>query len=101
MAAENNDTLKMTEARATPKPEVAREGIFVRLWHGIVHFLREVQVELKKTSWPTQNELTKFTIVVMVTIVVVAVYLFVSDLIVYHITGRLFGLETSGSGFGF
>ncbi|MHB9026475.1 MAG: preprotein translocase subunit SecE [Armatimonadota bacterium] len=54
-------------------------NFFAHLWRSIGHFLQEVMVELKKTDWPTRNELTKFTIVVMVTIIVVAIYLFFSD----------------------
>ena len=85
MAANNDDAVQNPAPEAPQMPAVAGP-------HPIVRFLREVQAELKKTNWPTRDELTKFTVVVMITIVVVAVYLYVSDLIVAHITGPLFGI---------
>ncbi len=42
-------------------------------------FLREVETELKKTHWPTRDELTKSTVVVLATIILVALYLYVCD----------------------
>ena len=95
MAANKDDAMNMTATTASipSKPAIQREGLFPRLWHRLTHFLREVQVELKKTSWPTRNELTKFTIVVIVTIVVVSIYLFIVDLVFGQIAGQLFHLQ--------
>ena len=45
----------------------------------IKRFLREVETELKKTHWPTRDELTKSTVVVLATIVLVALFLFACD----------------------
>lgn len=65
---------------AVPTIQAAGEpNFFTRTWRYLGHFLQEVMVELKKTDWPTRNELTKFTVVVMATIVIVAIYLFISD----------------------
>jgi len=86
MAANKSDAVHTAPATtANPK-----EGSGTTMWQGISRFLREVQIELKKTNWPTRNDLTKFTIVVMVTIVVVSVYLAISDLIVASVFNRLF-----------
>ena len=93
MAANQHDAVNTTDA--TPAITKPNEGSGNRLWQGIVRFLREVQIELKKTNWPTKNELTKFVIVVMVTIVVVSVYLAVSDAVVYAVFGKLFNLSAS------
>ncbi|MHB9110608.1 MAG: preprotein translocase subunit SecE [Armatimonadota bacterium] len=78
---------------ATPRPPATRENGFARFWHKFTHFLKEVEVELRKTSWPTRNELTKFTIVVMVTIVVVSIYLFVCDRAFWYISKTLFKIS--------
>lgn len=56
----------------------------------LIKFVKESYVEVvRKTSWPTKLELTKFTGVVLGTIVVIAVYLGVLDLLLTKIIGRL------------
>jgi preprotein translocase subunit SecE len=42
-------------------------------------FLEEVKVELKKTSWPTRQELIDATIVVIIAIAILSVYVGVVD----------------------
>jgi len=91
MAVNNDDAVKTTAVEATPKP--AEQGP-----NPVSHFLREVQTELRKTSWPTRNELTKFVIVVMITLVCVSVYLFVCDFIMQQLSVWLFGAPQSTTG---
>lgn len=75
MAIQNDDAAHTSGAQtAVPTPAPSRAS------GGIGRFLREVMVELKKTQWPGQHELTKLTTVVMITILVSAVCLFVMDL---------------------
>lgn len=88
MAVNNDDAVKTTAVEATPKPTVQEPN-------PIMHFLREVQTELKKTSWPTRNELTKFVIVVMVVLISVSAYLFVVDFIMQQLSVWLFGAPSS------
>jgi preprotein translocase subunit SecE len=38
-------------------------------------FLKEVQIEATKVSWPTRNELRDSTIVVIVTVLIVSVFI--------------------------
>ena len=40
----------------------------------ITKFLREVGAEMRKTSWPKGKELTKYTIVVVSTVVVMGLF---------------------------
>jgi preprotein translocase subunit SecE len=42
-------------------------------------FLKEVQVESTKVSWPTRNELRDSTIVVIVTVLIVSVFIGIVD----------------------
>jgi preprotein translocase subunit SecE len=42
-------------------------------------FLVEVWAELKKTSWPGRREVYGTTVVVIVTVIICAVYLFIVD----------------------
>jgi len=46
---------------------------------GFRQFLREVRQELKKVAWPTREETTTFTIVVLVVTSVVTAYTFGLD----------------------
>ncbi len=51
----------------------------------IRNFFQEVQFELKKVSWPTWDELKGSTYVVLTLSVMVAVFLFIVDLILNKI----------------
>lgn len=42
------------------------EFFLIRWIKGIIEFFRGVNVELKKVSWPTKDELIQYTIVVIV-----------------------------------
>ena len=42
-------------------------------------FLKEVQVESTKVSWPTRNELRDSTVVVIVTVLIVSVFIGIVD----------------------
>ena len=44
-------------------------------------FIGEVWSELKKTTWPSRNEVTGTTVVVIVTVFICAAYLGVVDII--------------------
>lgn len=48
---------------------------------GIKRFFRSVMAELKKVHWPSKKELTTYTVVVIVTVLVVAVLIFGWDTI--------------------
>jgi preprotein translocase subunit SecE len=47
----------------------------------VTNFFREVTVELKKVSWPTRNELFGSTLVVIVSIAIMAAFIGVCDFI--------------------
>ncbi len=46
----------------------------------ITDFLKKVVSEMRKVSWPKRKELTKYTVVVISTVIFMAVYFFVVDL---------------------
>ena len=56
-----------------------------RIWkldmNKIVKFVNEVKSELKKVSWSTRRELMNSTIVVIVSVAILAVFIGVCDLI--------------------
>lgn len=45
----------------------------------ITTFLSEVGSEMRKTSWPKGKELTKYTIVVLTTVILAALYFLLID----------------------
>lgn len=54
-------------------------------------FLKEVNAELHKVTWPTKDELTGSTIVVIVVSIVVAVFIGIVDRILTFVVQAIFG----------
>jgi preprotein translocase subunit SecE len=48
-------------------------------------FIRESREELKRVTWPEKEEVSNFTVVVIVTLVVVAVFLALVDMVLGEI----------------
>ena len=46
---------------------------------GVVRFLRDTFDELRKVVWPTPQELYRYTLVVVVTVSVIALFIFAVD----------------------
>ena len=58
-------------------------------------FFREVAAEARKTSWPNREELTQSTMVVIVSISLLALFVGLSDMLL----GKIIGLiTTAGAG---
>ena len=53
-------------------------------------FVKEVQVESTKVSWPTRNELRDSTIVVIVAVVILTVFVYMVDGVLRFGIGLLF-----------
>jgi preprotein translocase subunit SecE len=53
-------------------------------------FVKDVRVEATKVSWPTRNELRDSTIVVIVTVIIVAIFIGTVDQILNRGVGLLF-----------
>jgi preprotein translocase subunit SecE len=58
---------------------------------GIVRYFRETIGELRKVSWPTRNEATRLTIIVLVVITITSLFLGLMD----FLFSRLFALFIS------
>ena len=59
---------------------------YPRRWR---QFLHEVRVEMRQVTWPTQNDVYATTVVVMVTTVFFAVFLYLVDVGVSQAVGRV------------
>lgn len=76
--------------RAQPKPTgspAKRERTKPR------QFLKEVAAELRKVAWPTRQEVVAYSIVVLVSSVVIATLIFGMDFVFAKAIFALFGVE--------
>ena len=90
----NRQTKRMMERQqqreraATPRrptPERAKKRAGPR------QFVREVRQELKKVAWPSRRELLAYTIVVLVSVVVLTSYVFGLDILISKGVLAVFG----------
>ncbi|MGM0501589.1 MAG: preprotein translocase subunit SecE [Bacillota bacterium] len=51
-------------------------------WEKVKKFLQEVKIELKKVNWPNQKEVFSYTVVVLVTVLLVSLFIGGIDLVV-------------------
>ena len=54
-------------------------------------FLKDVRVESAKVSWPSRNELRDSTIVVIVTVLIVATFIGIVDRVLSMAVTKVFG----------
>lgn len=52
-------------------------------------FLRDVRLEVKKTSFPSRQEVTNTTLVVVVVVAIFGVYLWVVDQVVFSLLNKV------------
>ena len=57
-------------------------------------FLRQVRAELKKVAWPSRQELVSYTVVVLVSVVVLTSLVFGLDFFFSKVVLRVFGQGT-------
>jgi preprotein translocase subunit SecE len=54
-------------------------------------YLREVRAEMRKVSWPSWDEVRKYSIVVLVTVVIFTAFVFGLDSLFGELSGWLYG----------
>jgi preprotein translocase subunit SecE len=54
----------------------------------IIRFLRDTYDELRKVVWPTPQELYRYTLVVVVTVSVIALFIAAVDIVLGQATAR-------------
>jgi preprotein translocase subunit SecE len=90
-ALKRQEAQKKTAPRPQVKPTPAptrRERTRPR------QFLKEVVAELKKVAWPTRQEVVAYTIVVLISTIVIATLIFGMDFVFAKAILALFGVET-------
>jgi preprotein translocase subunit SecE len=45
----------------------------------MLQFIREAREELNKVTWPSKDDVTKFTIVVLITVIIISIFLWMVD----------------------
>jgi len=63
--------------------------MFKRTWVTITEFLNDVKLELKKVSYPTRSETMGSTTVVIVLVVIVSLFLALTDLLLVRLLGKI------------
>ena len=53
-------------------------------------FLRDVRLEVKKTSFPSKQEVTNTTLIVVVVVAIFGVYLWIVDQVVFSVLNKVF-----------
>jgi preprotein translocase subunit SecE len=59
----------------------------------IKQFLVEAWLELRKVLWPSKQEAIRFTMVVLGVIAVVALFIYICDIILTQLSGPLFNIR--------
>ena len=63
--------------RAKPQPRPAPRPVKERTTPR--QYLREVRGELRKVAWPTRAEVTRYSVIVLITVVVLGAFIFLLD----------------------
>ena len=58
----------------------------------IIRFFRETVAELRKVNWPTRQEATKLTVIVLLVVIVMSTLLGVLDFLFSRLFGFIVGL---------
>jgi preprotein translocase subunit SecE len=61
------------KAQPRPAPRPVKERTSPR------QYLREVRGELRKVAWPTRAEVTRYSVIVLITVVVLGAFIFLLD----------------------
>jgi preprotein translocase subunit SecE len=64
-------------------------------YHRSIEFLKEVQAELKRTTWPSWKEVRGTTTVVIITVFLFALYLGVVDVVLSRVLEQILQLFSS------
>ena len=88
MADKEQKVAQQSTAKDKPAKEKAKKpNAFVRFFKRVAKFFRDCKGEIKKIVWPTPKATFKNTGVVLVTILVVALFVFLLDTVFMNLLG--------------
>ena len=64
-------------------------------WNNMITFFSDVKTELKKSTWPSWNEVKGTTLVVIVTSFIFAFFLWMVDLMIQRVVGSIMSFFTA------
>jgi preprotein translocase subunit SecE len=64
----------------------------VERWRQLRTFLSETRAEMKKVTFPSYDEVIATTVVVVVTSIIFAFYLWLSDIVIMRVYQGIFGI---------
>ncbi|MFN2525421.1 MAG: preprotein translocase subunit SecE [Actinomycetota bacterium] len=86
---------KRSGATAARPPAKAPGGPIKRERTKPRQFVKEVVAELRKVAWPTRPEVVAYSVVVLISLIIVATLIFGMDFVFTKAVLALFGIETS------
>jgi preprotein translocase subunit SecE len=91
----NRETKRMMERDKKREGAARRAAVPERKKRvGPRQFLREVRQELKKVAWPSRRELVSYTLVVLVSVILLTSFVFGLDFIISKGVLTVFGADT-------
>ena len=72
-----DDGEPVAKQRARPQPQPKQKAREERT--GPIQFLREVRAELRKVAWPTRQEVINYSIIVLVTVILLTTFIALLD----------------------
>ena len=75
--------------KSTKKSKQKKPNIFKRF----ANYIRNVRLEVKRTTWPTRNEVLNMTIIVIVALIFFGVLIFIVDQIMIIVVDLISGLR--------
>lgn len=87
-ASAQKQRMAAQKKKAADKKRGEKKGV----WKTITQFFKDVRIEMKKVIWPSREEVTNYTAVVLITVAVVSTFLLMID---YALT-QLLQLITKG-----
>ena len=58
---------------------------------GIMKFYREVKAEMKKVTWPTREQITQYTVLILVLIAVLTLIFWLADSFFVFLLSKILG----------
>ena len=89
-ATQKQEAQRRAQPRPQPKPPGAPGS---RARTGPRQFLKEVGAELRKVAWPNREEVTAYTLVVLVSVIVIAAVIWVLDWVFSKAVVALYGIH--------
>jgi preprotein translocase subunit SecE len=85
LGADGEPVRKARTAPKAPAPKQERTSI--------KQYVREVRAELRKVAWPTREETINYSVIVLVTLVLLTTLIFVLDFVFSEAVLRLFDAQ--------